>query len=68
MELLDYLDYLDCLRRWLSKSDHESPKMAFPNDPSGYGTDPRGWERLVRGRRKEPKLVSDKERKCLGMV
>ena len=26
---------------------HERPKIAFPNDPSGYGTDPMGWERLV---------------------
>ena len=28
---------------------HERPKIAFPNDPSGYGTDPMGWERLVCG-------------------
>eukprot|EP00092_Neocalanus_flemingeri_P016157 GFUD01017486.1.p1 GENE.GFUD01017486.1~~GFUD01017486.1.p1 ORF type:complete len:966 (+),score=316.83 GFUD01017486.1:53-2899(+) len=26
---------------------HARPKIAFPNDPSGYGTDPMGWERLV---------------------
>ena len=75
---------MDCLRRWLSKSvpdAHERPKIAFPNDPRGYGTDPMGWERLVdrhvgvedtpgmwleeRGRKKKPKLVSDQQRKCL---
>ena len=71
----------DCLRRWLSNSAHERPKMAFPNDQSVYGKDPMGWERLVdrqvgvedtpgmwltvMGRRKEPKLESDQERKCL---
>ena len=55
---------MDCLRRWLSKSDHERPKIAFPNDPSGYGMDPMGWERLVE-RHVGVEDTSDQERKCL---